>query len=69
MATVAQVPLVIFIDDDESVCEAMAGFLKAFGFGVETFLGLEAGRQLKLQGRWLGDGGTFCGTLRTSVGI
>ena len=41
MATVAQVPLVIFIDDDESVCEAMAGFLKAFGFGVETFLSAE----------------------------
>jgi FixJ family two-component response regulator len=40
-ATVSQVPLVIFIDDDESVCEAMAGFLKAFGFGVETFLSAE----------------------------
>ena len=30
---------------------------------------LEAGSQLKSQGKWLGVGGTFCGTLRTFVGI
>jgi hypothetical protein len=32
-------------------------------------VGLEAGSQLKSQGKWLGVGGTFCGTLRTFVGI
>jgi hypothetical protein len=32
-------------------------------------VGVEAGSQLKSQGKWLGVGGTFCGTLRTFVGI
>jgi hypothetical protein len=35
----------------------------------EPPVGLEAGSQLKSQGKWLGVGGTFCGTLRTFVGI
>ena len=35
----------------------------------EPPVGLEAGSQLKSQGKWLGVGGTFRGTLRTFVGI
>jgi hypothetical protein len=35
----------------------------------EPPVGLEAGSPLRSQGKWLGVGGTFCGTLRTFVGI
>jgi len=35
----------------------------------EPPVGLEAGSQLKSQGKWLGVGGTSYGTLRTFVGI
>lgn len=36
-----QEPLIACVDDDLSVCEAMKGFLKAFGFAAEVFSSAE----------------------------
>jgi FixJ family two-component response regulator len=38
---VSQRPLISCIDDDASVCEAMKGLLKAFGFAAETYSSAE----------------------------
>jgi len=47
----------------------LQGEVEAAETDPEPQVGLEAGRQLKSQGRWLAVGGTFWGTLRTFVGI
>jgi FixJ family two-component response regulator len=39
---VSEQPRIICVDDDQAVCEAMSGLLKALGFAAETFLSAEA---------------------------
>ena len=38
----SQTPLIAIVDDDTSVCEAIQGLLKAFGFAAEAFSSAEA---------------------------
>jgi len=40
--TVSEQPRIVCVDDDQAVCEAMSGLLKALGFAAETFLSAEA---------------------------
>jgi FixJ family two-component response regulator len=40
-AAVSQRPLISCVDDDSSVCDAIKGFLRAFGFDAETYLSAE----------------------------
>ena len=40
--TVSEQPLIVSVDDDQAICEAMLALLKALGFAAETFLSAEA---------------------------
>jgi FixJ family two-component response regulator len=39
---VSEQPLIVCVDDDQAICEAMSALLKALGFAAETFLSAEA---------------------------
>jgi FixJ family two-component response regulator len=39
---VSEQPLIICVDDDQAVCEAMSGLLRALGFTAQTFVSAEA---------------------------
>ena len=40
--TVSEQPLIVCVDDDQAICEAMLALLKALGFAAEAFLSAEA---------------------------
>ena len=40
--TVSEQPLIVSVDDDQAICEAMLALLKALGFAAEAFLSAEA---------------------------
>ena len=39
---VSEQPLIVCVDDDQAICEAMLALLKALGFAAEAFLSAEA---------------------------